>query len=148
MSAPLRALPGPPPEDDPITSFESMEQEISQMSAGPEVGAPVLPCKKPFLEVWLLDDDLSPVSGPCHVKLPTGKSRDGVLDEAGYVKFDDFLVDEPDVLDTMGIGSIDPEGNAELWLQGEGEVEDEADDEPEDEVASPDLYDEPGFEDW
>jgi hypothetical protein len=147
MSDPLRALPGKIPEDDPVGSFQSMEEEIAKAVPDTEIGDPILPCQKPFLEVWLLDDALSPVPAQCHVTLPTGKAREGPLNSSGYVKFENFYVDEPDVINTMAVAVIESTGDVDLSFKADGLVEEESST-GEDTVKEPDLYDGPSIEDW
>lgn len=148
MTDPFIVGPAAPLEQDPVESFESMDKEINASPDDEPVGNPVLPCKNPFVEVWVTDSEPAPVPDTeCSISLPTGKSNSGKLDNSGYVKIPDFDVDDPDMKNVMVLAVADGSGNLEIRFTRDAPVEEEQDQE-EDEVAEdPPYYFKPPFDD-
>lgn len=84
----------PPPSDDPVQSLQAMDQAVANTPPEDECGPPILPCKKPWLELTLFDRDESPVpNAPYTLSLPSGESRSGTLDENGFIHIDNIDAD-------------------------------------------------------
>ena len=147
MPEPFIVGPARPLPDDPVESFKSMDREIGETVASEPIGAPVLPCKEPFVEIWLFDNQPGAVPlADCEVSLPTGKSRSGKLDPDGYLKIENFDVDDPDLENTMALGILHPDGKIELKLTRDAPVEEEKDEDEKDIPEPPPLYVKPPFD--
>jgi len=148
MPDPLIPGASEPFDPDPVESFQNMNKEIDESAPSEPIGEPVLPCKQPWVEIWLFDNQPSTVGlAECEITLPTGKSRTGTLDPSGYLKIDDFDVDDPDLENTMALGVVQDSGKLELKFTRDTPVKEEKGEEEPDVPEVPPLYFKPPFPD-
>jgi hypothetical protein len=80
--------------DDPAEALAAMDEEIESATSTLEVGSPILPCQRPWLELVLFDEEQRPVEGaPYTLSLPDGTRRQGTLGPGGRLYEEDVDAD-------------------------------------------------------
>lgn len=127
----------PPPADDLVASFDAMDAAIDEELPAGEVGDPVTPCQKPWLELTLTDAAGDPYAElPYTLELPTGETREGTLDAYGHLRVDDVELEPKDWL-VEGELAIGEDGAAtSCTLKIVETVAAAEDEEPDDEVLT------------
>ncbi|MCP3143249.1 hypothetical protein [Pyxidicoccus xibeiensis] len=80
------------PEDDPLQALSAMERDVQDVEEQP-VGAGVLPCEQPWLEISLFDAEDRPVADATYSLVGVGLSSEGRLGADGLIRIEDVEVD-------------------------------------------------------
>lgn len=146
MPDPFIVGPSEPIDPDPVDSFQQMNDEIDRQTSEEPVGDPVLPCKEPYVEIWLFDRSPSGIGlADCEIHLPSGKNHSQPLDPNGYLKIENFDVDDPDLDDTMALVTIAGTGKIKLEFLRDDPAKDAPLDAEDAVPGEPPLYLKPPF---
>lgn len=129
-------------EEDTVSSFLAMEEEIESGFKTEALDDPILPCVEPSVELTLLTADDEPAA---HAKysltLPGGEVRSGVLDENGHVLIEglDVPADKVKLQVEVYDNDDDPESIPEFTIQlvPIGPEPEESDSSEEEELEAP-----------